>query len=154
MRLKLFLLMFVSIFLLSFVSADSQTFQMKFIVPAPDITPPTFTNLRNFDHTVNTSFSEDFDATDAVGVECFGLNDTSIFNIDCSGTVTNAVVLDTLTIYYLNMSVNDSAGNTAYGEFYINVVAASSGGSASICLYRKFGFYNLRYMGLKSELCV
>ena len=129
MKSKLLFLFLFGMFLVSInlVSADTQTLTMKFIVPAgEDTTPPTFDDMRNFNHPVNTSFSKDFDATDDVGVECFGLNDTSVFNIDCSGTVTNITALNTITIYTLNVSVNDSAGNTAYDDFYINVVEATT----------------------------
>jgi len=150
---KALLFLFLGICLLQFVSADTQSLQIRFIVP--DQVAPTFDNLRNFTHTINTSFSKDFDASDNVEVSCFGLNDTSTFDIDCSGTITNVTALDTATIYWLNVSVNDTSGNEAYGEFYINVT--SSEGTVStikVCRYKRFGYYDTSLSWFKEENCI
>lgn len=143
----------VGLFFINFASADVQSLTMNFIVPTPDTEPPTFDNLRNFTNTVNTSFSGDFDATDDVAVECFGLNETSVFNIDCSGTITNVTALTTVTTYWLNVSVNDTSGNHNYGEFYIDVIA-SVGGVAQTCRYKKLGYYDTNLPWLWEANCV
>jgi len=140
---KLFLLMFFGLFFISFVSADSQTLQVRYIVPTPDTTPPSWTNLRNLTGYNNTAFSEAITATDDSGVSCYYLNDTSTFDVDCSGTITNVTVLNTVTIFYLNISVNDTVGNVNWGEFYINITNAGGGGTTTLtCRYKSLGYYD------------
>ena len=85
-----------------------------------DTTPPTFTNLINLSTDANSSFSYDIDATDSSGISCFTVNDTTNFAINCSGYLINNTVLNVET-YWLNISVNDSANNTAYGIIYVDV---------------------------------
>lgn len=154
MKYKIFILIFFGLFLINFVSANSQSFQMRFIVPVNDTTPPTWTNLRNLTGYTNTAFSRYITATDINGISCYYLNDTIAFGVDCSGQITNSIILDTATVYYLNISVNDTYGNINWGEFYINITESATGGTAVLCKYRKFGFYNLKYMGLREEICV
>ena len=87
-----------------------------------DTTPPTFDNLRNFTHIVNTSFSESITASDPSGIDTYKLNDTSIFIINSTnGLIMNATNLSIIETYWLNISVNDTAGNLASGVFYIDV---------------------------------
>jgi len=89
-----------------------------------DTTAPSFDNLRNFKHQANTSFSQAITATDSgVGVKNYGLNDTNIFSIDNNGAITNGTALTGISIYYLNISVNDSLDNLNSGIFYINVTS-------------------------------
>ena len=154
MKYKFLLLIFLGMFLINFVSADSISFQMRFIVPVEDTTPPTWTNLRNLSGYTNTAFSRYITATDDSGISCYSLNDTSTFDVDCSGEITNSITLDTATVYYLNITVNDTVGNINWGEFYINITSSGGTGTATLCKYRKFGFYNIKYMGLKEEICV
>lgn len=89
--------------------------------------PPTFDNMANQTHTVNTSFSYDLDASDTESsIDSFWLNDTSIFIINIStGVITNTTSLSNISIYWLNVSVNDTEGNVAWGVFFINVTAPS-----------------------------
>ena len=89
-------------------------------VPA-DVTPPTFDNPRNITHTVNTSLSESFAASDTSGIDTYTLNDTSVFSINGAGLITNVTALETITIYNLNLTVNDTAGNQNSLIFWINV---------------------------------
>lgn len=89
-----------------------------------DSTPPTFTNLQNFTHTVNTSFYFDLDASDnLVGVDTFSLNDTSVFSIDNDGVITNVTALDEIKIYWLEVTVNDTLLNSKTAKFYINITS-------------------------------
>ncbi len=99
----------------------NNTEQVTFTV---DTIPPTFDNLRNFSHIVNTSFSESITATDATSsIDVFSLNDTSVFTINSStGLITNVTPLLVVQTYPLNISVNDTVGNVASGYFEIEVV--------------------------------
>lgn len=94
-----------------------------------DTTPPAITHT-NYSHEVNTSFSQTYTVTDA-GVQVFRyiLNDTSDFNITQAGLLTNVTPLNTTTVYYLNLSANDSLGNLASTVFMINVTNATEGTS-------------------------
>jgi len=86
-----------------------------------DTTAPTFDNLADQIADANSSFSFDINATDVTSsVSCFTVNDTTNFQIDCSGVLQNNTVLS-VQIYSLNISVNDSANNTAYGAMDVNV---------------------------------
>jgi len=101
-----------------FAATDSYT--INWIIP--DDNPPSFDNLRNFTHIVNTSFSNSITASDDISIDIYRLNDTSIFSInETTGLITNNTNLSTLELYWLNISVNDSSGNIASGIFYINV---------------------------------
>jgi len=100
------------------VSAVSDSYTLRFIIPSPQ---PTLDNLQNHTTYVNASFTYDLDATDTDGIDCFVLNDTSTFNINCSGYIENVTALDTANIYHLNVTVNDTLNNIASGVFWINV---------------------------------
>lgn len=117
---KILILAFAILFSINLVSAMSDTYTIKWVVPEVE---PTFDNLVNHTHTGNTSFSYDLDATDTDGISCFTLNDTSVFEINCTGWIENATVLENVKLYWLNVSVNDTLDNTLYGTFYINVTA-------------------------------
>jgi len=139
-------------FFISFVSADTQTLQMRFIVPGNDTSPPTFDNLRNLSGYTNQAFSRYITATDDVAVSCYWLNDTSTFDVDCNGKITNQITLDTADIYYLNISVNDTSGNINWGEFYINITTST--GASLTCRYKKFGYYNDKLYYFKEANCI
>lgn len=121
------------------------------VLESADTTPPTFDNLRNFTHTVNTSFTANLDASDDVAIDCFSLNDTGVFDIDCFGTITNVTALTNITIYWLNVTVNDTSSNEASGEFFINVVAAAV---SRTCRYKKLGYYDTRLPWLWEVNCL
>lgn len=112
------LFLFLGLFLLTVVRADSSSFQINFIVPSDN---PIFTNLANYTSNVNESFYVDVDATDTDGISCFTLNDTSTFNVDCSGVITNITTLDSVTVYTLNITVNDTLNYQTSEVFYINI---------------------------------
>ena len=81
---------------------------------------PVFTNLANQTINYTDSLSYQLTATDdRVGVGCFSVNDTTNFAISCSGLLTNAITLTT-NIYHINISVNDTVGNTNSSLLDIN----------------------------------
>lgn len=92
-----------------------------------DLDPPEFTNLANQIIMYGDSLAYDIDAVDSeyVGVDCFSVNDTSNFNINCTGYLTNATNLS-VGIYWLNVSVNDTLGNEGSDLMYVNVTYSDS----------------------------
>lgn len=106
-------------------TADTETWFVN-VTAAPDVTPPVFTDLRNFTQTVNTSFSETINATDVGGgIDTYSLNDTSVFNVSSIGLIQNVTPLVNVTVYVLNLTVNDTSGNIASGVFNIDVTDIS-----------------------------
>lgn len=148
MRKLLFLFGMFLVVALQFVSADTQTFTMKFIVPD---TSPYFNNLRNFNHIVSTDFSQSITASSDVGISCYWLNDTTKFDVDCSGLITNVTNLNTIEVVTLKITVNNTIGEETNGDFYINI---QTGGASYTCRYKKFGYYNLNIPFFKESDCV
>ena len=104
---------------------SSETWFVNVTEVPTDTTPPVFDNLRNFTHTVNTSFSQSITATDETSSVSYKLNQTNQFNINVNtGLIINVTQLNTLTIYYLNLTANDTSGNQVSGIFFINVTSA------------------------------
>lgn len=86
-----------------------------------DSIPPAFTNLTNKEIYNNQSLNFDINATDAgLGVNCFAVNDTSKFSIDCAGVLKNTTALS-IGMYWLNISVNDTLNNLNSSVISINV---------------------------------
>jgi hypothetical protein len=67
-----------------------------------------------------SAFAYDLNATDAVGVECFSVNDTTNFVMNCSGYLENNTLLS-LQLYDLNVTINDSSGNENSQLMWVNV---------------------------------
>jgi hypothetical protein len=124
-----------------------------------DITPPTFDNLRNFTHPVNTSFSQSITASDDSGIDSYWLNQTDYFNIDkTTGLITNVTNLSRVEIHYLIIFVNDTLNNIANGTFWINVTIPSEANvtiiSVASCKYKKLVYYNLNRVWYRDENCI
>jgi len=125
---KLFITLIVILSSIPFVlGADciGEDCESNMTIVITDTTPPTWENPRNFTHEVNTSFSEAFNASDVGGISYYWLNDTTIFNISQIGTITNVSALSNISIHYINVSVNDTAGNIASIIIWINVTLPS-----------------------------
>jgi hypothetical protein len=89
-----------------------------------DTMPPYFTNLADQTLLYGQSLSYTINANDSgSGVNCFSINNTGTFSINCSGFLKNVTSLS-LGIYWLNVSVNDSAGNLNSSLFFVNVTSA------------------------------
>jgi hypothetical protein len=87
-----------------------------------DTTGPEFYNLLNISSFANSSFYYDVDAIDNTGLSVFSLNSSINFTIDpITGVITNSSELGHLSLYYLNISVNDSFGSTTSAIFFINI---------------------------------
>ncbi len=86
-----------------------------------DTTSPVFNNFTNPLVIQGNSFSYQINATDStLPISCFSINDTTNFNVNCTGYLINNTIL-TDQIYSLNVSVNDSLGNTNSSVLLVNV---------------------------------
>ena len=124
-----------------------------------DITPPTFDNLRNFTHAINTSFSKSITASDDSGIDSYWLNQTDYFNIEkTTGLITNVTNLSRVEIHYLIIFVNDTSDNIANGTFYINVTIPVEANititAVASCKYKKLVYYNLNRVWYREENCI
>ena len=85
-----------------------------------DITAPTFTDLVNVTIAQGSTLGVDLNATDETEFDCFSVNDTINFAINCSGYLENNTIL-VLGLYNLNITINDSSGNNASEIIWVNV---------------------------------
>lgn len=121
MRYKFSIFIFAFFLILvstNLISAAGDSYTIRWVIHQEK---PTFDNLLNHTTYLDASFTYNLDATDTDGIDCFILNDTSTFNINCSGYIENITSLNTANIYHLNVTVNDTLNNLASGVFWINV---------------------------------
>jgi hypothetical protein len=94
--------------------------------PTNDTTPPTFSDFANQTIEYGVKLGYKINASDALSsIDCFTVNDTTNFNIDCSGDLTNNTFL-AVRAYWLNVTVNDSAKNNASDIMFVNVTDTTS----------------------------
>jgi len=84
-------------------------------------TGPTFTTISNITIDYGSALVYDIDATDISGVDCFTVNNTGNFSINCSGYLQNNTNLSIDSVYWLNVTVNDTLGNENYDLIWVNV---------------------------------
>ena len=87
-----------------------------------DIISPTWTEYpanttREFNR---ENVSIDFNATDDVEIDTYFINDTNNFTISATGVLSNTSFLGILN-FYINVSVNDTSGNTNSTIFNVNI---------------------------------
>jgi hypothetical protein len=105
--------------------AKSDNYTIIYSRSGQDEFPPVFINLQNFTHTINTEFNEIVLAEDASGIDRYWLNENDVFEINrYNGNIKNKTALSTLSLYWLNISVNDTLGNIENEIFYINITFA------------------------------
>ena len=76
-----------------------------------DTTAPTFEDIYNVTKLQSQSVNEDFNASDSgVGFDCWAVNNTGNFSVDCTGQLTNITAITT-GIHYINLTINDSLNN-------------------------------------------
>ncbi|MBU4069594.1 MAG: DUF2341 domain-containing protein, partial [Nanoarchaeota archaeon] len=104
---------------------------------AADTTPPYFTNGTPVNQTIynNQSLSYDINATDETAFDCFRVNDTTNFQIDCNGLLTNKTALS-VQLYNLNITINDSSNNLNSTLMWVNVTEYTDWYNSS-WLYKK-----------------
>jgi len=91
-----------------------------------DTTPPYFDEIpTNQTINYNTATYYNINATDETTFDCFEVNDTSNFKINCSGALENNTRLG-VDIYYINITINDSSNNINSSIFWVNVTQIAS----------------------------
>lgn len=151
-------MIFIAIALMGFVTSASDTYTIKWVVK--DFDSPTFNNCRNFTQPANQSFSQSITASDNVGIGSYVLNDTDNFLVNSvNGFIRNNTLLDTIEIYNLELTVNDTSGNEAYCYFYINITAATTPTptvtvSVQQCKYKKLAYYNPNLVWQREQNCI
>jgi len=95
----------------------------KETVEEEDTTPPYFTDipanatLQMF----NESLGVDFDATDETELDTFFINDTTNFQINSTGYLSNKTALS-LGNYAINVSINDTSNNINWTNYLVTVI--------------------------------
>jgi hypothetical protein len=86
-----------------------------------DAAPPKWDQVPT-DHSIDygTDFSYDLNATDYAGIDQWWINNTDYFTIDNDGVISNIDVLGAGS-YVINVSVNDTLGNTQTETFRLTV---------------------------------
>ncbi|UCF13380.1 MAG: cadherin repeat domain-containing protein, partial [Thermoplasmatales archaeon] len=86
-----------------------------------DTTPPTWDEAPT-DQTVEfgSPFSYDVNASDANGIDSYNVNDTTNFQVDGNGIITNATAL-AVGIYWLEINASDPSNNNATATIKITV---------------------------------
>lgn len=86
---------------------------------------PQFSNIANQTLAYKTTLAYQINASDASGISCFSVNDTTNFNINCSGYLQNKTFLDT-GLYWINISINDTANNLNSALIFVNMTPPAS----------------------------
>ncbi len=94
-------------------------------VNVSDTILPVFTVMVNQTNNDLNDFAYDIDATDAANISCFSVNDTTYFQINCSGYLENSTVVPA-GVYLLNVTVNDTHGNENYNVMWVNMTLTSN----------------------------
>ncbi len=91
-----------------------------------DETPPTFTNNTPKNQTIfyNVALAYDINATDETAFDCFDVNDTTNFKINCSGMLENNTILS-IGLYNLNITINDTSNNLNSVFMWVNVTSGN-----------------------------
>jgi len=85
-----------------------------------DTTPPIFTDIANQTSEYGTTFTYDINATDSNNISCFTVNDTTNFQVNCSGYMENNTLLS-INLHWLNITINDTSGNENNSLMVVNV---------------------------------
>jgi sporulation protein YlmC with PRC-barrel domain len=101
-------------------SGNSNFSANRTITINPDIVSPAFNNLTNQTIYETRALNYQINATDTFGISCFTVNDTTNFNINCSGYLKNNTVL-AVGLYNLNITVNDTSNNINSTLMWVNV---------------------------------
>jgi len=107
---------------------NTGTSQVTFTI---DLINPSLINITNQTVEYASAFGYNINSTDDLGVECFDVNDTTNFNINCTGFLKNNTLLD-IGLYWINITVNDSTGNYNSSLMFVNVTDTSEPGFATI----------------------
>ncbi len=101
----------------------TESFKTYFVnvTPIVDAISPTFTTIpANTSSSYPRGFGVDFDAADETQFDSFRINWTNTFLINQSGFLNNTRRLDA-SFYIINVSINDSSGNSNYVFYTVNI---------------------------------
>ncbi|MFX1392465.1 MAG: hypothetical protein ACFFAH_02720 [Promethearchaeota archaeon] len=100
---------------------QSQTLTINVTTIVTDTTPPTWDEAPT-DQTIEfgSPFSYDVNASDANGIDSYNINDTTNFQVDGNGVITNATAL-TIGVYWLEINASDPSNNNATATIKITV---------------------------------
>jgi lysophospholipase L1-like esterase len=94
-------------------------------ITAVDTTPPYFTNIPDNETIIyGNDLGVDFDAEDETSFYNFYVNDSTNFQINSTGWLSNKTSL-TVGVYELNISINDSSGNVNSTRYKVTVDKAT-----------------------------
>jgi len=85
-----------------------------------DTLAPDFTTIANLTQEYKVNLNYTILANDSNNVSCYWVNDTTNFNVNCTGYFTNNTLLS-LGLHMLNISVNDTVGNDNSTIIWVNV---------------------------------
>jgi hypothetical protein len=89
-----------------------------------DTTPPYFINFPyNMEVFSNENIIQEINASDETALDCFSINDSDNFEINCSGYFQNKTAV-AIGLYNINVTINDTSNNIDSAVFYVNVSAA------------------------------
>ncbi len=86
----------------------------------PDISPPTIDDINNQTLEFGTALRHDISASDNIAIDCYKVNDSDNFQIDCDGILLNNTILN-VAIYNLNITVNDTSDNNKSEIMWVNI---------------------------------
>ena len=91
-----------------------------------DTTAPYFIDGTPTNQTISsgTALAYNINATDETALDCFVVNDTTNFKINCSGYLENNTLLSS-GLYNLNVTINDTSNNQNSSFFWVNVTISS-----------------------------
>lgn len=138
----------------SLINWDATSFFVDSIAPVFTLSNKTLAEGRSFSYHITS--------TDAgVGGGYWDLVSITEFNISILGTITNISGLGADGDYYLiNVSKNDSLGNTHSGVFNLSITpyvappSGGTGGNVIFCRYDKFGYFNKDLPVILQQNCI
>ncbi len=97
--------------------------RVNFALTITAVSPPTWVAAPT-DHSIifGERFQDQLNATDESGIDHWWLNDTEHFSINMFGVIRDNAILP-IGIYAVQVSVNDTLGNTLSGDFILTVIA-------------------------------
>ncbi len=102
---------------------NSDYIQVGFALTITAVAPPTWVEAPTDQSMIfGERFRYQLNATDESGIDYWWLDDTEYFSINRYGVITDNDILP-VGIYTIQVSVNDTLGNTLTSEFFLTVIA-------------------------------
>ncbi|KKK55992.1 hypothetical protein LCGC14_3069000, partial [marine sediment metagenome] len=113
-----------------YIVGDSGNVNQYFMEGTAETIPPYFTNGTPTNQTIayGVALAYDINATDETEFDCFAVDDTTNFKINCSGMLENNTLLSS-GLYPINVTINDSVNNINSTIMSVNVTPLSYSGN-------------------------